>query len=122
MLINYLAVAVGAAFGVSSRVFVSNRIKRKWTFTFPMATFVVNMSGSLILGFLAGLNVATSLSLLLGTGFLGAYTTFSTFNLETIELLRRKHRKTVLLYSCGSYVLAIIAILAGWMTGAFLRT
>lgn len=121
MLINYLAVAVGAMFGVSSRVFVSNRIKKKWTFTFPMATFIVNISGSLSLGLLAGLDVAAHLSLLFGTGFLGAYTTFSTFNLENIKLLRRKHIKTFLLYYCGSYVLAIIAILSGWMVGQFLR-
>lgn len=121
MFVNYLMVAVGAVFGVLGRVLLSNWIKSKWTYTFPMATFIVNISGALVLGFTASLGLGTRLSLLFGTGFIGTYTTFSTFNFENIELLRRKKNKSFITYIGGSYGLGIIAIFAGMALGGVLR-
>ena len=122
MIINFLMVALGAAFGVLARVLSTNWIKRKWTSTFPMATFLINISGSLLLGFITGLSFETHLSLLIGTGFMGSFTTFSTFNVENIELLRKKKYKYLFGYVGGSYLLGILAIFAGIALGNLLRT
>ncbi|MEN1968090.1 fluoride efflux transporter CrcB [Lentibacillus sp. N15] len=122
MLINVIMVAIGAAFGVLARVLSSNWIKSKWTHTFPLATFIVNITGSLLLGFLTGLAIGSYLSLLLGTGFMGSFTTFSTFNVENIELLRKKKYKHFISYIGASYVIGIVAVFVGIAIGNVVRT
>ncbi|SFG47315.1 fluoride efflux transporter FluC [Sporolactobacillus nakayamae] len=117
MLINYLMVGLGASFGVLARVMLSNEIKRRWTRVFPLATFIVNLSGAFALGLLNGVGVSPTLSLLLGTGFMGAYTTFSTFNVENVELRRRKHYWSLFCYTGGSYVFGLCAVYAGILIG-----
>ncbi|MCO7127247.1 CrcB family protein [Sporolactobacillus shoreicorticis] len=121
MLANYLAVALGALFGVLARVLLSNWIKKKWTVTFPLATFIVNISGSLALGILTGLSLGPRLSLLFGTGLIGTYTTFSTFNLENSKLIRRKKGTVFLIYCGGSYLFGIAAIFFGCSLGKMMR-
>ncbi|RYM05188.1 fluoride efflux transporter CrcB [Sporolactobacillus sp. THM7-7] len=121
MLTNFLAVAVGAAFGVLCRVLATDWIKKRWTHSFPLATFVVNISGSLLLGFAAAL-ASVGLSLLLGTGFLGALTTFSTFNVENIELQRRGKYRVLIGYAGGSYIFGIIAVFIGLVLGDMLKS
>ncbi|KWX20255.1 fluoride efflux transporter CrcB [Mycolicibacterium wolinskyi] len=65
---------------------VSTRLKRG----FPFGTLVVNISGALLLGFLAGLALSPHTALLVGTGFVGSYTTFSTWMLETQRLTEER--------------------------------
>lgn len=65
---------------------VSKRLKRG----FPFGTLVVNISGALLLGFLAGLALSPHTALLVGTGFVGSYTTFSTWMLETQRLTEER--------------------------------
>ncbi|TGA98878.1 fluoride efflux transporter CrcB [Sporolactobacillus shoreae] len=120
MIINYLLVGVGAGFGVLARVLTTQWIMQKWSSPFPLATFLINMSGSLLLGLLTGLSIGAHFSLLLGTGFLGAYTTFSTFNVENVELLRRKKYRTLISYAGGSYLFGILAASAGLALGSIL--
>ncbi len=84
-------VALGGALGAMARYAVSLLIARFWSFDFPLATFLINVSGSFILGFFATLAAErTALDplwrLLVATGFVGAYTTFSTFEYETQRL------------------------------------
>jgi CrcB protein len=87
----FLAVAVGGFVGAPSRYLLDRAISRRIESDVPWGTFVVNISGSLLLGFLTGLTLSGHLSeigkALLGTGFCGAYTTFSTFSFETVRLL-----------------------------------
>lgn len=110
-------VAVGAAFGVLARALTTNWIKRKWNSTFPLATFIINMAGSLLLGFLTGLTIDNQLLLVLGTGFMGSFTTFSTFNVENIELLQQKKYLHLISYLGTSYVFGIVAVFIGVAAG-----
>ncbi len=91
MLELYLVVAAGGFVGAPSRYLLDRAINRRVESDLPWGTFLVNISGSFLLGLLTGLSLSNHLSplakALLGTGFCGAYTTFSTFTFETIRLL-----------------------------------
>ncbi len=90
---NYLAVGAGGFLGAIARYAVGLWIGQRWGRVFPLGTFVINVSGSFIIGlvmtlFTERLMVNPQLRLLVAVGFLGAFTTFSTFELETGNLLR----------------------------------
>ncbi|HEY1763018.1 MAG TPA: fluoride efflux transporter CrcB [Acidimicrobiales bacterium] len=91
MLQLYLVVAAGGFVGAPSRYLLDRAINHRIESDLPWGTFLVNVSGSFLLGLLTGLSLSNHLSplakALLGTGFCGAYTTFSTFTFETIRLL-----------------------------------
>jgi len=82
-------------------------MKTKWPMQFPLATLCINVSGSFLLGLLFASGLNSHFQLLIGTGFMGSYTTFSTFKLENIELhLKRKYR-LFWSYIGASYILGI---------------
>jgi CrcB protein len=87
----FLAVAAGGLVGAPSRYLLDRAITGRAESDRPWGTFVINVTGSLLLGFLTGLTMTGHLSevgkALLGTGFCGAYTTFSTFTFESVRLL-----------------------------------
>ena len=87
----FLVVAAGGFVGAPSRYLLDRAISGRIESDLPWGTFVINITGSLLLGFLTGLTLAGRLpevgKALLGTGFCGAYTTFSTFTFETVRLL-----------------------------------
>jgi fluoride exporter len=87
----FLAVAVGGLVGAPSRYLLDRAISGRTQSDRPWGTFVINLTGSLLLGFLTGTTMTGHLSevgkALLGTGFCGAYTTFSTFSFESVRLL-----------------------------------
>jgi CrcB protein len=90
---NYLAVGAGGFLGAIARYAVGLWIGQRWGRSFPLGTFVINVSGSFLIGLVMALfterfMVNPQWRLLLAVGFLGAYTTFSTFELETGNLLR----------------------------------
>ena len=86
-----LLVALGAAVGAPLRYLVDRAVQSRHDSVFPWGTFAVNVTGSLILGFLVGGGVADavpgSVTALLGTGLCGALTTYSTFGYETVRLV-----------------------------------
>jgi len=84
---------------------------------FPFATFIVNMLGSFILGAVIGFELSALLSLLVATGFLGSFTTFSTFHVENIELLWKKKYWHLLSYLGGSTVFGMFLFLLGIVLG-----
>lgn len=104
-----------------ARVLSTNWIKSQWTYTFPFATFAINILGSLLLGLLTGLSVGPVFSFLAGTGFMGSFTTFSTFNVENVELLREKRYKYFFSYVGVSYILGILAAFLGIVLGNLLK-
>jgi CrcB protein len=103
--------------GAAARFLVDGLIRAKVKTALPWATIVINVSGSLVLGFLAGLmmrgEAPESLYLVLGTGFLGGYTTFSTASLETIRLVQSGRTGLALLNGLGSMVASVVAAAAG---------
>lgn len=120
-----LLVASGGAFGSVVRYAVSGAAQRflvpgAGTFaSFPAGTLVVNISGSLLIGLLAGLAESRALlgadeRLLLVTGVLGGYTTFSAFSLETLLLLRAGQTTTALTSIALQVGLGVAAAFAGF--------
>ena len=95
-MIEALLVATGGFFGAITRFAISNWFKRRNKTQFPLATFLINITGAFLLGYIIGNGVTTGWQLLLGTGFMGAFTTFSTFKLEAVQLLNRKNISTFL--------------------------
>lgn len=91
-LTNYLAVAAGGALGACLRYYIGGTVFGRALTPFPLATFVINVTGSFVIGFFLTLatermNVSPHLRLAIAVGFVGAYTTFSTFEYETIRLI-----------------------------------
>src|SRR5262249_30742805 len=101
-----LWIGIGGFLGANARVLVANRVTARLGALIPYGTLIVNLSGCLLLGFLMGVLEARPLPPVLrpalATGFIGAYTTFSTFEYETVLLMRE-----------GSLLLAAVYVLAG---------
>jgi CrcB protein len=115
MTIMLLALAGGL--GAAVRFMVDGLIRARVRTALPWATIFINVSGSLLLGFLAGLvmegQAPQSLQLILGTGFLGGYTTFSTASLETIRLVQSGRVGLALVNGLGSMAVSVGAAAAG---------
>lgn len=115
----FALVAAGGAAGTLCRHGIDEAIDTDRLF--PLATFVVNVSGSFALGMLLAVLLVRStdhgLRLLLGTGFLGGYTTYSALAAQTDTLLRGDHAALGLAYAAGSVLAGLLAALAGVATG-----
>ncbi|MFC6169894.1 fluoride efflux transporter FluC [Loigolactobacillus jiayinensis] len=115
-MINFVLVGGGAALGACARYHLGELGKRYLSVNFPIVTLFLNISGSFILAYLFGHNLATPLYLFLGTGILGGYTTFSTFNSEMVLLWQQHRYQTMLLYCGSSYLCGLLAAIAGlWL-------
>ena len=117
-----LAVAIGGAIGAIARFWMSNGIYAWLGRDFPWGTLVVNVVGSLVMGwlyvhFVERGAVSHVVRLALMTGLLGGLTTFSTFSLETVQLLQRGHVMSALGNVVASAVVCVAACwLAIWVT------
>lgn len=104
-------VGIGGIFGALSRFLLGKWITSQSSKVFPFGTWVINISGSFILGMLAVLHVRNVIPewswLFCGTGFIGAYTTFSTFGYETTQMLQKQGVKCALVYVSTSVVLGV---------------
>ena len=92
-----LAIAVGAAVGAPLRYLIDQAIQARLNSRFPWGTLTVNVVGCFLLGLLTGLSLPDGPLHLLGTGFSGALTTYSTFGYETVRLLQQRARPVALL-------------------------
>jgi CrcB protein len=113
-------VALGGAIGSISRYGAQVVIYRIYPFVFPIGTFLVNLTGCLLIGILYGLSEKGNLltpewRLFLTTGFCGGFTTFSTFAYENANLLRSSEFLYAAFYITGSVALGISAVFLGIM-------
>lgn len=112
-----LWVALGAAVGAPLRYVTDRALQRLRPGPFPWGTFTVNVVGSFVLGVLSGATTGPVLAALLGTGFCGAVTTYSTFAYETVALLDRRAVGTALVNVGGSVVAGLAAAVLGHLLG-----
>src|ERR1039458_3877972 len=127
MNLAYLWVALGGALGSVSRYWLSGLVAARFGETFPFGTLVINVTGSFLIGLFAALALPAggrpSSSRAFATQFLmigicGGYTTFSSFSLQTLNLLRDREW----LYAGGnvllSVILCMVAVWLGWLLGS----
>lgn len=115
---NYLLVFVGGGLGASLRHAVNVGCARAWGLNFPYGTFLINITGSLVMGLIAGYlafkgDASQPWRLFIMTGILGGYTTFSAFSLDAVTLYERGEVGMALFYVVGSVVLSIAGLVAG---------
>ncbi len=107
----------GAGAGAASRWLLDRWIAARHDSVFPWGTFTINVLGSLLLGVVLGLAAPQPAALLLGTGFCGGFTTFSTFGFETVRLLEEGSGVAALLNVTASLAVGMLAAFAGWQLG-----
>jgi CrcB protein len=115
MIIVWVSLAGGA--GAIARYAADTGIRARWPVAFPVGTLAINLSGSLLLGILAGLVMAHGasgdLKTIAGTGFCGGYTTFSTASVETLRLGQQRRWVACLAYATVSLVVSVAAAALG---------
>ncbi len=121
-----LIIGAGGVAGALARFGVGRLVGRYYSLTFPLATFLINVTGS----FLLGLSAAHTAGLPAGQivwerygfqiGFLGAYTTFSTFAYESIRLIEDGEGKQFFIYVAGSVALGVLGCGLGYLCGGLI--
>lgn len=114
-LTSMLWVAAGGMIGAPTRYLLGKWAASAFGTRFPWGTWIINLSGSLLLGILAGKQqqMAEWMYLFVGVGFTGAYTTFSTFGYETVMLLSQKRRIAAAVYVISSALLGLAGAAIG---------
>lgn len=115
---NLIVIAVGGALGALSRYSLGVWISNKWNQGFPLHTFIINIAGAFLLGFINiilveryALNPIWRLGI--GVGFLGAFTTFSTFGFEVVTLIQEGSIFTAMLYTVLSVLVGFTGVALG---------
>ena len=115
-------VAVAGGLGAVARFVVDGLVRTKVSASFPVGTVLINVSGSFLLGLVTGLVLGRAapdaLRLIVGTGFLGGYTTFSTASFETVRLVEQHRVGLALLNGVGTLITTACVAAAGLWLGA----
>jgi CrcB protein len=118
----FLAVALAGGVGAALRLVVDGVLRAAVSTRLPLATAVINVGGSFVLGLLTGLAASSAVApgglLVLGGGLMGGYTTFSTASVETVRLLAERRFGPALGYGLGVIVLAVAAGVLGVVLGS----
>ena len=116
-MINIILISIGGAVGALSRYTLSNLISKEFQTNFPLGTLGVNLLGCFIIGvawqFSEHFAIAKNVRLFFFVGLLGAFTTFSTFGLESLHLFKDGHVKSAVLNIFLNNILGIILVLLG---------
>jgi fluoride exporter len=120
--VEYLVIGLGGFLGANTRYLVAGWAAQRFGAIFPYGTFIINISGSFILGFfLAFLRdrafIRPNYRLFFATGFLGAYTTFSTFSYESLQLLQDGSILLGFTNVLGSVIAGLIGVFVGFVLG-----
>jgi CrcB protein len=120
--VSWVWVALGAAVGAPARYLTDRWVQLRHDSVFPWGTLTVNIAASLVLGVLAGAanGVAPAVALVLGTGFCGALSTYSTFSYETLRLLETQARFLAVANVVVALVAGFGAVALGWTVGSAL--
>jgi len=117
-----LALSLAGGAGAASRLVIDGILRSVVKTSYPLGTTVINVTGSFLLGLVTGLALAHAISpewrLVLGTGFLGGYTTFSTASFETVRLAQQGRYAAALGNGLGMFLAALIAAAAGVWLGS----
>lgn len=105
-------VGLGGALGALCRYWVGQMVQEN---VFPWSTLIVNVLGSFVLGILLFSNTGESLVLFVGVGFCGAFTTFSSFSVDTVQLWEAGHRRLATLYAIANIIVSVAAIGISWL-------
>ncbi|MDN3015406.1 fluoride efflux transporter CrcB [Paenibacillus sp. BSR1-1] len=114
---HLLIVGFGGFLGANARYSISKRLNHESAL--PLGTLTVNLSGAFLLGVITGAKADIIIVLLFGTGFMGAYTTFSTLKLEMLKLFFKKNKKDFILYTIVTYGAGITLAYFGFLVGSF---
>lgn len=121
----FVALSLAGGLGAATRLTVDGIVRARFAVPYPVGTTVINVSGSLLLGLVTGLAlgqvIAPEWRLVLGTGFLGGYTTFSTASYETVRLLSDGRRWASLANGVGMLVASVAAAALGLWLGGLVR-
>lgn len=121
---NYLVVFIGGGIGSAARYFLSKTIYQVFGSVFPLGTLVINLSGCLVIGFLYGLFdiavVPPNFRLFCLVGFLGGYTTFSSFGLESVNLIIDREFSLALLNVMASAIAGLVLVYCGMILSRLL--
>lgn len=109
----YVLVGIGGIFGSIVRYKLGKIISEKAKADFPWGTFIINITGAIMLGLVSTIVVSANLLYLLADGFLGAYTTFSTFMYEGFNLFQEKEKLNAFIYILGSLILGVTGYAIG---------
>ncbi len=108
-----LIVGLGGALGSVTRYAIGKRFSETSSSWMPIGTFFINISGAILLGIISSIELEGNMYLLLGVGFLGAYTTFSTFMFEGFNLFKEDEKKNALIYMSSTFIFGIIGFIMG---------
>ncbi|MEW5758250.1 MAG: fluoride efflux transporter CrcB [Candidatus Omnitrophota bacterium] len=118
-MLRFFILGLGGAIGTILRYVMGGLDYRFSNGVFPISTLVVNVTGSLVIGFLWGIidrfNFSPNMRMFVFIGILGGYTTFSTFSLETFNLMRDGEYRIAVMNTALSVVLSIGAVFAGYI-------
>ena len=111
---DLIFVGLGGALGSLTRYQAGKIISGKCSIAFPIGTFLINITGAILLGIVSSMDAGKNIYLLFGDGFLGAYTTFSTFMYEGFQLFQKNKKLNALTYIISSLVLGILGYSIGY--------
>ncbi len=124
-MLAYLWVALGSALGGMARYGLGLAAARLWGAAFPWGTLLINVVGSFVIGCFGTLTLpggplpaGAGLRIFVMVGLCGGFTTFSSFSLQTLELVRSEAWGAAFANVAGSVVLCLLAVAAGWWLGA----
>jgi len=111
--VNYLLIGIGGAAGSVARYGIGREAAKRSKTTFPYGTLLVNVAGAFLLGIVSSIHGSDNVYILLGDGFLGAFTTFSTFMFEGVTLIRGNERLNAIVYIGVSLILGVSGYILG---------
>lgn len=117
---DFLLVGIGGVFGSLTRFSLGKFISDHCKTSFPLGTAFINISGAILLGIVSSIGASRNLYLLFGDGFLGAYTTFSTFMYEGFNLFQGRQKLNAFAYILLSVILGILGYNIGIKIGSLL--